>query len=42
MASVGNSTTHDNLLVISENKDIIEHILGSIRYVKNNNTENTN
>jgi hypothetical protein len=40
MASVGNSTTHDNILIVSERKDIIEHMLSSINYTKTNTNEN--
>lgn len=39
MASVGNSTTHDNILIISENKKILEHMLSSIKYFKTNTNE---
>ena len=30
---VGNNDTHDNIIVISKSKDIVDHIVGSIKWV---------
>jgi hypothetical protein len=42
---IGNNQTHDNILVISKNKDIVTHIINSIKWgldAADNNTDNNN
>ena len=32
--TIGNDETHDNIIVISKNKDIVDHIINSIKWGK--------
>ena len=38
---IGNDETHDNILVISKNKDIVTHIINSIKWSINKNNNST-
>ncbi|MDD5960232.1 MAG: hypothetical protein PUC09_06250 [Methanobrevibacter wolinii] len=41
MAFLGNDTTHDNILIVTKNKDILTHIMTSIHYFQVNTTVST-